>query len=122
MTRTRKPRAVNRTAAFARAVREYTERLRDQGHRFGYAVPMFRKQRPLGCIFFQSYRKDCFQPEVVRILTIFAQLIARMVALDPDCVEVLNRRREEGDQSRSRFGHDDLGQPRGRERVEPVRP
>jgi HD-GYP domain-containing protein (c-di-GMP phosphodiesterase class II) len=75
----RRPRVVNDLAVFAGGTREHTRRIRDQGYGASCTFPLFLGDRVLGCVFFDSYRKGCFGEDVVRVLSLFSHLVARVV-------------------------------------------
>jgi HD-GYP domain-containing protein (c-di-GMP phosphodiesterase class II) len=76
---TRKFRVVNDLSVFAHGTHEHTRRIHGQGYGASCLVPIFAKEQPIGCVFFNSYQKNCFEPDVVRLLNLFAHLVARVV-------------------------------------------
>ncbi|SFH57053.1 GAF domain-containing protein [Nitrosospira sp. Nsp14] len=74
-----KPRVVNDLTVFAKGAHEHTHRIAAQGYGASYTVPMYFNGDFFGFVFFNSYRRDVFDEEVLRILDMFAHLISLVV-------------------------------------------
>ena len=74
-----KPRVVNDLTVFAKGAHEHTHRIAAQGYGASYTVPMYFNGDFFGFIFFNSYHKNVFDEEVLRLLDMFAHLISLVV-------------------------------------------
>lgn len=74
-----KPRVVNDLTVFAKGAHEHTSRIAAQGYGASYTVPMYFNGDFFGFVFFNSYRKNVFDEEVLRLLDMFAHLISLVV-------------------------------------------
>ncbi len=75
-----RPRIVNDLAVFDAGTREHTRRIRERGYAASCAFPMFFRDRVAGCVFFNSYRRNCFDPGAVQALSPFAHLASQVLA------------------------------------------
>jgi HD-GYP domain-containing protein (c-di-GMP phosphodiesterase class II) len=73
------PRVVNDLTVFAKGAQEHTNRIAAQGYGASYTVPMYFNGDFFGFIFFNSYRKNVFDEEVLHLLDMFAHLISLVV-------------------------------------------
>ena len=73
------PRVVNDLTVFAKGAQEHTNRIAAQGYGASYTVPMYFNGDFFGFIFFNSYRKNVFDEEVLHLLDMFAELILTFV-------------------------------------------
>jgi HD-GYP domain-containing protein (c-di-GMP phosphodiesterase class II) len=73
------PRVVNDLTVFAEGAHEHTNRIAAQGYGASYTVPMYFNGDFFGFIFFNSYRKNVFDEEVLHLLDMFAHLISLVV-------------------------------------------
>jgi HD-GYP domain-containing protein (c-di-GMP phosphodiesterase class II) len=74
-----KPRVVNDLTIFAKGTHEHTHRIAAQGYGASYTVPMYFNSDFFGFVFFNSYRKNVFDEEVLHLLDMFAHLISLVV-------------------------------------------
>jgi len=74
-----KPRIVNDLALFADGSHEHTKRIAAQGYGASYTMPMYLSGDFFGFVFFNSYRKNVFDDEVLHFLDVFAHLISLVV-------------------------------------------
>ena len=74
-----RPRVVNDLTVFAKGMHEHTVRISAQGYGASYTVPMYFNNDFFGFVFFNSYRKDVFDEEVLRLLDMFAHLTSLVV-------------------------------------------
>jgi HD-GYP domain-containing protein (c-di-GMP phosphodiesterase class II) len=73
-----RPRVVNDLAAFDPPRAEHTRRLREQGYRASYTMPVSLNGVLWGFLFFDSRRPDVFTPEVLPELDVFGHLISSL--------------------------------------------
>jgi len=73
------PRIVNDLSIFARGRHEHTQRIAAGGFGASYTMPMYLNGIFFGFVFFNSYQKDCFRPEVLHDLDLFGHLVSLMV-------------------------------------------
>ena len=71
-----KPRVVNDLDIFENGIHEHTEKIKKQGYGSSYTLPMYSKGHFLGFIFFNSYEKNCFNNDTLKILDVFGHLIS----------------------------------------------
>ena len=74
-----KPRVVNDLTVFAKGPHEHTGRIAAQGYGASYTLPMYFNGDFFGFVFFNSYRTDVFDEEVLHLLDMFAHLISLVV-------------------------------------------
>ncbi|MBA2659397.1 MAG: HD domain-containing protein [Nitrosospira sp.] len=74
-----KPRVINDLSVFAGGSHEHTRRIAAQGYGASYTMPMYFNGDFFGFVFFDSYRKNVFDEEVLRFLDVFAHLISLVV-------------------------------------------
>lgn len=74
-----KPRVVNDLDIFSGGTHEHTKRIAEQGYGSSYTMPMYSKGEFFGFVFFNSYRKNVFDEEVLHFLDVFAHLISLVV-------------------------------------------
>jgi HD-GYP domain-containing protein (c-di-GMP phosphodiesterase class II) len=79
IVKTGKPRIINDLSLFSKGEREHTKSILEQGYRSSYTVPMYIQNSFSGFVFFNSYQSDCFMPEVLQSLDVFAHLISAIV-------------------------------------------
>jgi HD-GYP domain-containing protein (c-di-GMP phosphodiesterase class II) len=73
------PRVVNDLSIFAGGRHEHTQRIAAGGFVASYTMPMYLNGIFFGFVFFNSYQKDCFRPEVLHDLDLFGHLVSLMV-------------------------------------------
>lgn len=74
-----KPRVVNDLTIFAKGTQEHTHRIATEGYGASYTVPMYFNSDFFGFVFFNSYRTNVFDEEVLHLLDMFAHLISLVV-------------------------------------------
>lgn len=74
------PRVVNDLALFDAGLHVHTRRIRDEGFRASYTLPVRARGRVLGALFLNSRVPDCFTPEVLDRLDVYAHLLAEIVS------------------------------------------
>lgn len=74
-----KPRVVNDLDIFSGGTHEHTKRIAEQGYGSSYTMPMYSNGEFFGFVFFNSYRKNVFDEEVLHFLDVFAHLISLVV-------------------------------------------
>jgi HD-GYP domain-containing protein (c-di-GMP phosphodiesterase class II) len=77
--RTGDPRVVNDLAVFDKGQHEHTKRIAALGYGSSYTMPMYLSGIFFGFIFFNSYQKNCFQPEILHDLDLFGHLISLVI-------------------------------------------
>ena len=75
------PRVINDLAVFSNGTQEHTQLIAAAGYQASYTLPMFINSAFFGFIFFNSYRKNVFDREVLHYLDLFGHLIA-LVAIN----------------------------------------
>ncbi len=74
-----KPRVVNDLDIFSEGTHEHTKRIAEQGYGSSYTMPMYSNGEFFGFVFFNSFRKNVFDEEVLHFLDVFAHLISLVV-------------------------------------------
>lgn len=74
-----RPRVVNDLDIFLGGTHEHTKRIAEQGYGSSYTMPMYSNGEFFGFVFFNSYRKNVFDEEVLHFLDVFAHLISLVV-------------------------------------------
>ncbi|ABB74961.1 metal dependent phosphohydrolase [Nitrosospira multiformis ATCC 25196] len=74
-----KPRVVNDLTIFVKGTQEHTHRIATEGYGASYTVPMYFNGDFFGFVFFNSYRTNVFDEEVLHLLDMFAHLISLVV-------------------------------------------
>ena len=74
-----KPRVVNDLDIFSGGTHEHTKRIAQQGYGSSYTMPMYSNGEFFGFVFFNSFRKNVFDEEVLHFLDVFAHLISLVV-------------------------------------------
>lgn len=77
--RSGRARVVNDLAVFEYGEHVHTQRIAEQGFQSSYTLPMYQNGAFFGFIFFDSYLKNSFQPEVLHELDLFGHLVALTV-------------------------------------------
>jgi HD-GYP domain-containing protein (c-di-GMP phosphodiesterase class II) len=80
--RTGNPRVVNDLAVFDKGQHEHTKRIAALGYGSSYTMPMYLSGIFFGFVFFNSYQKNYFQPEVLHYLDLFGHLISLVIIND----------------------------------------
>ena len=76
---TRECRVVNNMDIFREGVHEHTRKIAEKGLGSGYTFPMFRGEKFLGFIFYNSLGKNKFQFAGVTLLDVFSHLITDFI-------------------------------------------
>ncbi|HEU5319754.1 MAG TPA: HD domain-containing phosphohydrolase, partial [Methylomirabilota bacterium] len=74
-----RPRVVDDLAVFGQGCAEHTLRIRDQGYRASYTLPLSLNGVLWGFLFLDSTRPHVFTPEVLADLDVFAHLVSSLV-------------------------------------------
>jgi HD-GYP domain-containing protein (c-di-GMP phosphodiesterase class II) len=80
--RTQRPRVINDMGGLSSIEKEHALRIAAHGYMSSYTLPMFANDVFFGFIFFDSYRKGAFQPEVLDDLDLFGRLVSLVVIND----------------------------------------
>jgi HD-GYP domain-containing protein (c-di-GMP phosphodiesterase class II) len=83
------PRVVNDLDAFLTGNREHTTRMRKQGYKASYTMPMLYDGTFFGFAFFDSYQKNVMRPEVLHHLDVFGHLISLLIANELNTLRTL---------------------------------
>ena len=86
---TGRPRVVNDLAVFAKGEHEHTKRIAGQGFGSSYTLPIYLNGLFLGFIFFNSYRKNIFRPDILHELDLFGHLISLMIANELSTIRMM---------------------------------
>jgi HD-GYP domain-containing protein (c-di-GMP phosphodiesterase class II) len=84
-----RPRVVNNLAVFAKGEHEHTKRIAGQGFGSSYTLPIYLNGIFLGFIFFNSYRKNIFRPDVLQELDLFGHLISLMITNELSTIRMM---------------------------------
>ncbi len=76
------PRIINDLSVFGAGRHEHTKRIAAQGYGSSYTLPMIFNGIFFGFVFFNSYRKNAFKPEVLDDLDLFGQMVSNIVITD----------------------------------------
>jgi HD-GYP domain-containing protein (c-di-GMP phosphodiesterase class II) len=74
-----RPRVINDLSVLQPGQQEHTRHILDQGYASSYTMPMHLNGTFFGFLFFDSYRKDAFQPSVLGEFDLFGHLITHVV-------------------------------------------
>jgi len=74
-----KSRVINDLSIFEAGTHEHTVKIKKQGYGSSYTQPMYHEGKFLGFIFFNSYSKNCFKPDVLNLLDVFGHLISSLI-------------------------------------------
>lgn len=83
------PRVVNDLSIYYGENAEHTRRLREEGYRSSYTVPMYHRGRFFGFIFFNSRKPGFFTQTVTHHLLVHAELIALLLIFEFRAMETL---------------------------------
>lgn len=78
--RSGRARVVNDLAVFEYGEHVHTRQIAEQGFQSSYTLPMYHNGAFLGFVFFDSYHKHSFQPEVLHELDLFGHLVSLIVS------------------------------------------
>jgi HD-GYP domain-containing protein (c-di-GMP phosphodiesterase class II) len=84
-----RPRVINDLKVFQASAHEHTRRILEQGYASSYTLPMYYNGVFFGFIFFNSYEKDAFQPEVLSHLDVFGHMISLLIIDELSAVRTL---------------------------------
>lgn len=84
-----RPRVVNDLAVFSKGEHEHTKRIAGQGFGSSYTLPIYLNGLFLGFIFFNSYRKNIFRPDVLNELDLFGHLISLMITNELSTIRMM---------------------------------
>jgi hypothetical protein len=74
-----RPRVVTDLNLFEHSTQEHSVRIRAQGYRASYTLPMYMDGAFFGFVFFNSYDLDPFTPEILHHLDVFGHLISLVI-------------------------------------------
>lgn len=74
------PRVANDLSVFDAGTHAHTTMIRQQGYESSYTVPMYLNDVFWGFVFYNSYRKNCFEQEALCELDLYSHLITALVA------------------------------------------
>ena len=77
--RSGRARVVNDLAVFEYGEHVHTRQIAEQGFQSSYTAPMYQNGAFVGFIFFDSYQKHSFQPEVLHELDLFGHLVSLVI-------------------------------------------
>jgi HD-GYP domain-containing protein (c-di-GMP phosphodiesterase class II) len=83
------PRVVNDLDIFANGQHEHTRRIAAQGYGSSYTMPMYLGGDFFGFVFFNSYRKNVFDDDVLHFLDVFGHLISLVVVSEIAAIRTL---------------------------------
>lgn len=75
----KRPMVINNLEVLDKSTHEHSRRIRKQGYSASYTMPMYYNDIFFGFIFFNSYKKESMQPEVLHYLDLFGHMISLMV-------------------------------------------
>lgn len=78
--KTKTPRVINDMEVLAKGKNTHTEVLKEAGYQASYTLPMINGSELQGFIFYNSYKKNVFTPEVIAELDSMASLALLLVA------------------------------------------
>ncbi len=84
------PRIVNDLQIYAASPHEHTQKILKQGYQSSYTMPMFLDGNLFGFIFFNSYRKDPFNEEILHYLDVIGHLISLVIVNEISSVHTLS--------------------------------
>lgn len=84
-----RPRIINNLLTFEDGTHEHTRRIGREGYASSYTMPMFNNGVFYGFVFFNSYEKDAFAPDVLYLLDIVGHLLSLMVISEIESVRLL---------------------------------
>ena len=86
---TGQPRVINDLAIFDEGVHEHTIKIKEQGYGSSYTLPMYQDGNFLGFIFYNSYKKNCFDSKVLNLLDIFGHLISALIIYEISTIRTM---------------------------------
>jgi HD-GYP domain-containing protein (c-di-GMP phosphodiesterase class II) len=75
----RQPRVVNDLSIFDFGEHEHTIKIKNEGFKASYTLPIFYDDKFLGFVFFNSNQKNCFTNDVLDLLDIFGHLVISVI-------------------------------------------
>jgi HD-GYP domain-containing protein (c-di-GMP phosphodiesterase class II) len=84
-----RPRVVNNLTIFERGEHKHTRNIAEQGYAASYTLPMYLNGVFFGFLFFNSYQRDLFQPDVLSELDLFGHLAAQILINELTAVRTL---------------------------------
>jgi HD-GYP domain-containing protein (c-di-GMP phosphodiesterase class II) len=73
------PRVVNDLSVFSTGLHEHTRRIREQGYRASYTIPILIDDAFWGFIFMNSHRRNCLTENVLQDLDLYGHIITATV-------------------------------------------
>jgi HD-GYP domain-containing protein (c-di-GMP phosphodiesterase class II) len=86
---TAKPRVVNDLDVFSTSKQEHSQKVLAGRYSASYTMPMYINGTFFGFIFFNSYEKDVFEPEILHQLDLFGHLVSLMITNELASIKTL---------------------------------
>lgn len=83
------PRVINDLTIFNGCTHEHTQKIAGQGYGSSYTLPMFMNGNFFGFVFFNSYRKNALNEEVLHFLDLIGHLVSLVVMNEVAAVKTL---------------------------------
>lgn len=83
------PRVVNNLVTFDNGKNEHTQRIGRQGYTASYTMPMFNNGVFFGFLFFNSYKDNVFNEDVLNDLDVYGHLISLMMVNEVSTIDVM---------------------------------
>jgi len=84
-----RPRVVNDLEVYAKSEGEHTRRIRASGYRSSYTMPMYLNGTFFGFVFFNSFRTNPFNQEVLHYLDVYGHLISLLIVNEIGAIQTL---------------------------------
>ena len=84
-----RPRVVNDLKIYAGGENEHTKRIQTVGYRSSYTMPMYLNGTFFGFVFFNSYRTNPFNQEVLHYLDVYGHLISLLIINEVGSIHTL---------------------------------
>ena len=86
----KRPRIIDDLGIFKNSTSHHATKIKEQGYRSSYTMPMYVNSRLFGFIFFNSYTSNPFdQPDVLHHLDVFGHLISLQIINDISSIKTL---------------------------------
>ena len=83
------PRVINDLLEFQNSEQQHTIHILEQGYKSSYTLPIYRRERFIGFLFFNAEKKGVFTKEVLSQIEPFANLIAFTIITELNTIETL---------------------------------
>lgn len=84
-----RPRVVNDLEVYAKGEGEHTKRIRASGYRSSYTMPMYINGAFFGFVFFNSFRTNPFNQEVLHYLDVYGHLVSLLIVNEIGAIHTL---------------------------------